>query len=111
MKKVLFVLLSLSLACIQLGSAKTTVSTLYYLDGPTSLTLYGTSVGGSYNLYPVPSGGTYVWSLTGSGGYITSIGSTYCSLTFYQTGSFKLECDIYVGGVKSDTATSYITVN
>jgi hypothetical protein len=111
MKKLLFVLFALLLFCVQAGSIESS-ATGYVVNGPTQATLTGSSVGASYYLYSPPSGATFEWSILSSGGaYISSTNGSYCSLTFYQTGSCRLTCDVYINGVKEGSGAIYITIN
>lgn len=79
--------------------------------------LTGESVGVSYQLWPahipyaLPVGGRYEWSIFGNRGYISSANGSYCSVTFYAKGYYRLLCDVYdAKGDRIDGITKYITV-
>lgn len=79
--------------------------------------LTGASVGVSYQLWPdhipydLPVGGRYEWSILGNKAFVSSSNGTYCSITFYQKGYYRLVCDVYdASGNRIDGITKYITV-
>lgn len=119
MKKLL-VLLTLAFCLVQISQAiiyqgnevdEVSVSATgdMYIEGASSVTLDASGyAGGSYSLHNAPSNAELKWSIVGPRGYCYPNG-TFCSVSLYGGGSYRLVCDVYVDGERIDGVTKYIT--